>query len=375
MRVVRLHSDWVSALGGSWLDVRGSFRRVLNVELPIAAYEDAADGAGGEGATACATGAVRKTPYAEELMLVVPLWIGARTCPFGPGAMLLDCDEMPTSLRRAEAIRVILIGEGRYELRVGLGGDSQGRFVSLPLGISVLPSPATPLGHSSVALSAMSAHGVESVALLNRWGNPDSPFVSRVTPEHALRKRLQKSGEALTRMLAEMCAGCLDSALSLESLLARFVGLGPGLTPSADDFTVGALAAWRFAAKPSWAAERVVAEALMQTARGTTGVSQLYLRAAARGEFSDQVVCATQFLFGADKCGEVADSWNTLQCCDGGGAWLYPDFGEDCPQPIADLLTHGSTSGTDTLAGMAYFVRALGAALSQNASGAESSSI
>ena len=359
MRVVRLHSDWVSALGGSWLEVRGSFRRVLNVELPIAAYEDAADGAGDKIATTRAMEVVLKAPYAEEPMSVVPLWIGTRTCPFGPGAMLLDCDEMPASLRRAEAISVMLIGEGRYDLRVGLGGDSRGRFVSLPLGISVLPSPATPLGHSSVALSAMSARGMESVALLNRWGNPDSPFVSTVTPEHALHKRLQKSGEALTRMLAEMCAGCLDSALSLESLLARFVGLGPGLTPSADDFTVGALAAWRFAAKPSWAAERAVAEALMQTARGTTGVSQLYLRAAARGEFSDQVVCATQFLFGAEKCGEVADSWNTPQRCDGGGAWFNPDFREDCPQPIADLLAHGSTSGTDTFAGMVSLAQAL----------------
>lgn len=375
MRVVRLHSDWVSALGGSWLEVRGSFRRVLNVELPIAACEDAADGAGGEISTTRAMEVVRKTPYAEELMLVVPLWIGARTCPFGPGAMLLDCDEMPTSLRRAEAIRVMLIGEGRYELRVRLREDSKRRFVSLPLEICVSSSLATPLGHSSFALSAMPACGRESLALLNRWGNPDSPFVTRVTPEHALRKRLQESGEALTRMLAEMSAGGSISALSLESLLARFVGLGPGLTPSADDFTVGALAAWRFVTMPSRAAERAVAEALARTARGTTGVSQLYLCAAARGEFSDQIVCATQFLFGAETGGEGADSWNTLQCCDGDGAWLNPDFREDCPRPIADLLAHGSTSGTDTLAGMAYFVRALGATLSQNASGAESSSI
>ena len=363
MRVVRLHSDWESALGGSRLEVRGSFRRVLNVELPIAVHEGAADEAGGEAVTACATGAVRKASCREESMSMMPLWIGIRTCPFGPGAMLLDCDEIPTSLRRAEAISVMAIDKQRYELHVGLRGDSKRRFVSLPLEISVSLSPAMPLGYSSVAASAMPTRGSESLALLNRWGNPDSPFVSRVTPEHALRKRLQKSGEALTHMLVEMSAGRSVSTLSLESLLARFVGLGPGLTPSADDFTVGALAAWRFSTMPSRVVERTVAEALVRTARGTTGVSQLYLRAAARGEFSDQVVCATRFLFGAEVRGEVADSWNTLQCCGKGGAGLLPIFREDCPQPIADLLAHGSTSGTDTLAGMAFLAQALSGAL------------
>lgn len=56
MRVVRLHSDWESALGGSRLEVRGSFRRVLNVELPIAVHEGAADEAGGEAVTAWCDG-------------------------------------------------------------------------------------------------------------------------------------------------------------------------------------------------------------------------------------------------------------------------------------------------------------------------------
>lgn len=63
--------------------------------------------------------------------------------------MLLDCDEIPTSLRRAEAISVMAIDKQRYELHVGLRGDSKRRFVSLPLEISVSLSPAMPLGYSS----------------------------------------------------------------------------------------------------------------------------------------------------------------------------------------------------------------------------------
>lgn len=84
MRVVRLHSDWESALGGSRLEVRGSFRRVLNVELPIAVHEGAADEAGGEAVTACATGAVRKASCREESMSMMPAVDRDPHVPFRP---------------------------------------------------------------------------------------------------------------------------------------------------------------------------------------------------------------------------------------------------------------------------------------------------
>jgi hypothetical protein len=73
--------------------------------------------------------------------------------------------------------------------------------------------------------------------------------------------------------------------------IAGLIGLGPGLTPSGDDFLVGALALLDALAERK--AHAALARAIADTPRGLTSpLSDCFLRAAAAGHLGEHLHCA-----------------------------------------------------------------------------------
>jgi hypothetical protein len=69
------------------------------------------------------------------------------------------------------------------------------------------------------------------------------------------------------------------------------VGLGPGLTPSGDDFLVGALAL--LDAVGAKTAQAALAQAIIELPRGLTSpLSESLLKTAAAGHFGEHLCCA-----------------------------------------------------------------------------------
>jgi hypothetical protein len=84
------------------------------------------------------------------------------------------------------------------------------------------------------------------------------------------------------RSLRDGIAAALGGAASLPSITA-LVGLGPGLTPSGDDFLGGVMIALHYFGRPD-VARHVATAVLPVAARETSLISAAYLRCAARGE-------------------------------------------------------------------------------------------
>lgn len=145
-------------------------------------------------------------------------------------------------------------------------------------------------------------------------------------PERAglIERRLQQRFEALVTGVRRN-----DAFLIVEGVLG-LLGVGPGLTPSGDDFLVGFLAGLAHCggdacARPAAA----ITNCLLQNAAAcTTSLSAEYIRYATRGQYHQFF---TAFI----------DSFQ------GGGA-------EELAAQTARLLTLGHSSGTDLLLGFVY---------------------
>ena len=134
--------------------------------------------------------------------------------------------------------------------------------------------------------------------------------------DNALSVHAQPALEALGRWLA-------GNALGLEA--AQLIGLGPGLTPSGDDYLGGVLVALR------WVGRGAHADSLWhwlepRLSAGTSAISAAHLAAAARGEVHEVL---------HDLLTDLA-------------AWETPDL---LPS-LSRLDALGHTSGWDTLAGI-----------------------
>ncbi len=108
-----------------------------------------------------------------------------------------------------------------------------------------------------------------------------------------------------------------------KSLAAQVAGLGIGLTPSGDDFLMGALyAAWTI--HPREKVEPFAKEIAESAAPLTTSLSAAWLKSAGRGE--------------------AGISWHEFF-----DAMIFPN--SDLEPPISKILSSGHTSGADALAG------------------------
>jgi Protein of unknown function (DUF2877) len=123
-------------------------------------------------------------------------------------------------------------------------------------------------------------------------------------------------------------AGCLDLPGS-ASAAARLIGLGPGLTPSGDDFVMGFLSGLWASAPADPAVMAFIdglARAVSQFAMITTDISAAFLRDAALGQASQPILS----LIEAICAGQSADVRRAAQAA----------------------LAVGSTSGADGVAGL-----------------------
>jgi hypothetical protein len=128
-------------------------------------------------------------------------------------------------------------------------------------------------------------------------------------------------------------AGWQGDPISLQRGASRLAGLGSGLTPAGDDFMCGAMV-WAWLAHP---APGSFCRPLLEAAvRRTTTLSAAFLRVAARGE------CSV--------------SWHGLLAALAG--WRREQAvaanGDGLGLALRDVLSYGSTSGGDTLAGFLW---------------------
>ena len=131
----------------------------------------------------------------------------------------------------------------------------------------------------------------------------------------------QLPGPLIANISSAVARGDISSSKALASRLA---GLGMGLTPSGDDFMMGAIyAAWMI--HPCLTAQRLSEEIANTAAPLTTSLSAAYLRAAGRGEAGMQWHKFCEALI-SHKDDQIRDSMDAI-------------------------LSIGATSGEDALAG------------------------
>ncbi len=100
--------------------------------------------------------------------------------------------------------------------------------------------------------------------------------------------------EAADRGLQELKESlCSERLEGIKAALFGFIGLGPGLTPSGDDFIYGCLAAlyyfWAYKDKDRSILEKTAAEIAVMANKKTTIISYNMLRSCIAGEFNESV--------------------------------------------------------------------------------------
>jgi len=114
--------------------------------------------------------------------------------------------------------------------------------------------------------------------------------------------------------------------------LASLIGLGNGLTPAGDDFACGVFLANHYFGKnlfPNLNLTEINRDVLRTTEMTTTSLSRNLMRCALQGDADERII----------------------NCLD----WLIRSEG-DLNKKIEELRTYGSSSGTETLAGILTFI-------------------
>jgi len=170
-------------------------------------------------------------------------------------------------------------------------------------------------------------------------GDISSSFLSAVVgsaiPAHssvASRATRDLAREKIFRLVGEIRDGWIAGQEEAVSRLAgQLVGLGPGLTPSGDDFLLGLLAADHFFSRAGMDAPRAVFDRLPPLLESTTTVSRLMLEAALAGHFAAPV---SDLLASIVEEGEEEIRSRKIR------------------ESVARLRKVGATSGEDVLAGI-----------------------
>jgi hypothetical protein len=208
------------------------------------------------------------------------------------------------------------------------------RAVRLPLGVCV-PAEQLPDAGATVRIG----HGVAAAPgcawRAVRWWDP--------RPRLAARDLLRHGPRLLGTVLGEPAAAFglpRPEAFTVASALAAgdpapaiaVIGLGPGLTPAADDVVAGTLAVLALTGRLD---ESVRCAIDSRAATHTTGLSAALLTAAGRGEVIPQAARVLSLLAAGAQVGRIHAA-------------------------AADLFRVGSTSGHDLCAGMAGALASIG---------------
>jgi len=217
------------------------------------------------------------------------------------------------------------------------------RAVRLPLGVCVaegrLPDAGTPvrLGNGLAATADRSWYPV-------RWWDPRPRLDAQA---------LLQSGPRLLGVVLDAPAGAfglpLSDALAVAGALAAgdpapavgVIGLGPGLTPAADDVIAGALAALALTGRLDVSVRRAIE---IRAATHTTALSAALLAAAGRGEVIPPAARVLTLLASAAPADRLASAPTDR---------LASAPTDRLASAVAALFRVGSTSGHDLCAGMA----------------------
>ena len=206
-------------------------------------------------------------------------------------------------------------------LQVGQRGRITGRGVDFPVCLVVVPEAAViwepkPIQMDDVNLSDALARGADLVRRLDTENSLFKGFFEAV----AVRSWAD-ANEALLAVLPGGEGQVLDR-------LSALLGVGGGLTPSGDDYLCGLLLARDYHHQNTPAPEeeaRFVSDIRSQARARTTALSASLIACAAEGQADERLMDAL--------------------------AWLLTGAGSVEPIKKA-LLTYGSASGSDALAGM-----------------------
>lgn len=169
---------------------------------------------------------------------------------------------------------------------------------------------------------------------------PQAQPLSLPRPRHETQTQASRLGDNGSGLAVPSSANHDNSRL--DSAVGMMVGLGVGLTPSGDDYLIGALAALSVApgTLPAELRERL-AKSVLQYAMpaedlaATTRVSRHFLLAACRAEFQIDLATTARLLFDGEAAeGSLSDAF-------------------------ARTASNGSTSGTDALFGLIDTIRML----------------
>ena len=256
------------------------------------------------------------------------VWLGSRSCDFAPGGLVIDVQELPAFVRNAKTLRFRAQSAGCYRLAIVDDGECHHTlYARTSYGFSdgtllgVLP------GGSRSSSPAACAYPMQEAFRL--YGKEQSPFMGGSTGDSSSNAQMNEKLVATGMLFCELLVSSHVSPHDMSSALSRLVGLGVGLTPSGDDFIIGALAIARAHSLSGGLGEKLI-DIVDGLARNTTRVSQHYLMSAVRGRFSKSVIDVVDVVLCSDSSMD-ADVFETA---------------------FKALLDHGSTSGTDTLAGM-----------------------
>lgn len=221
-----------------------------------------------------------------------------------PAALYLRTERLWTGQPRTGAQPGVLAVLTRDAVRLPCALLLPATSAELPL-TSLAPDPLAPCPRTQSAASpCLVGDGAVS------WTGPRGPVVVRAVREWAPVRPAR--GAVVTSALAAVHAGLdggvpdVDSRSLADALaagggheahiaVARLLGRGPGLTPSADDLLAGFLVgAWAFGLE---VAGIVAATAALAPVR-TTALSAALLWHAARGECVDQVAAVASALSG-----------------------------------------------------------------------------
>lgn len=131
----------------------------------------------------------------------------------------------------------------------------------------------------------------------------------------------------LERHAAMLCAALFRSDLQAACTHGQaMIGLGPGLTPSGDDFLVGLFSVLHLPGSPCHALRSVCADVVADMAQRTTAISVAALKAAAQGRVRASIESLLRELMAGSPAGLAA--------------------------ALSAVLAIGSTSGSDITAGI-----------------------
>lgn len=271
------------------------------------------------------------------------VWIGTRSCDFAPGGLVVDALELPIFVRRAKTLRIVEEDGGCYRLVIV---DDEERRHTWHARTSCGTFDGTLLDLLSVGSQPLpSTACLDSIREAFRLhGKAQSPFMEDFARSPSVDGRMSKELVANGMLFCDLMASSAASSRAMSLVLSRIVGLGVGLTPSGDDFIIGALAIAR-AFSLSGGLGYALVEIVDMLAQNTTRISQHYLMSAVRGRFSQSVIDAVH----AVLCGDLHMSTGASEAS------------------FRTLLNHGSTSGTDTLAGMVAMLQACSCSFHQDA--------